>query len=67
MHSAGAPGALTPDTVDSWLSVIRPKPGELRFEEIGWRPSFFDAVAEAQARDRPILLWATDGHPVGAT
>ena len=37
---------------------------ELSYRKIPWRTSFWDAVIEAQARDKPILLWAMNGHPL---
>lgn len=53
--------------LDVWLAEIRPGAEELRFEEIPWRVTFRSAVRESQAQDRPILLWAMNGHPLGCT
>ena len=49
------------------LAEIMPLPEELAWQEIPWRPTFWGAVLEAQAQDKPILLWAMNGHPLGCT
>jgi hypothetical protein len=46
---------------------IRPAPAEVRWQEIPWRPTFWEAVTEAQKQDKPILLWAMNGHPLACT
>jgi len=46
---------------------IRPTPDETRWQEIPWRTTFWDAVQEAQATDKPILAWAMNGHPLACT
>ena len=34
---------------------------------LGWRTELGAASAEAKALQRPILLWAMNGHPCGLT
>ena len=46
---------------------IRPTPDEMRWQEIPWRTTFWGAVQEAQATDKPILAWAMNGHPLACT
>lgn len=46
---------------------ILPRPDELRWQQVPWRTSFWDAVQEARATDKPILLWAMNGHPLACT
>ena len=50
-----------------WLTYIRPKASELAFESSDWKPTFWEAVVEAQTRAKPILLWAMNGHPMACT
>ena len=50
-----------------WREYIRPKPSELLFEDCDWKPTFWDAVVEAQQKVKPILLWAMNGHPMACT
>ena len=58
---------LTEKTLDSWYSYIVPKPNELTWRQIGWRPTLGEAWREACAKNKPILFWAMNGHPLGCT
>jgi hypothetical protein len=58
---------LTQATYQKWHDYILPKPQELGFRAIAWRPSFWDAVIEAQEKEKPVLLWTMNGHPLGCT
>ena len=40
---------------------------ELSYETVHWLPTFWDAVMTAQQEDKPILLWAMNGHPLACT
>ena len=42
------------------------KPAELRWQAVSWRSGFFDGLAEAQARDKPIFYWIYEGDPRSA-
>ena len=57
-------GELTEANYEAWRDHVLPRTWELKFEQIGWRTSFWDAVIEAQEKDMPILLWAMNGHPL---
>ena len=58
---------LTDASYAKWRDHILPSPADLAYKAIPWRASFWDAVVEAQAKERPILLWAMNGHPLGCT
>ena len=58
---------LIEQTFAGLRDFIRPTPAELRWQEIPWRTTFWDAVQEAQATDKPILAWAMNGHPLACT
>lgn len=58
---------LTPKQFDQLFSVIRPQPGEDKWDEIAWRADLWEARKEAAAKGKPILLWEMDGHPLGCT
>jgi hypothetical protein len=67
---AGAEGSLVElndKTFDSWRDRIRPKAAERCFETVHWLPTFWDGVMTAQKEDKPILLWAMNGHPLACT
>ena len=55
---------LTPANYAKWRDHVLPRDWELSYRKIPWRPSFWDAVVEAQKRDKPILLWTMNGHPL---
>jgi hypothetical protein len=65
--AAGPPAELTDRTYDQWRDHVRPKAKELCFCTVPWRSTFWDAVVEAQKQDKPILLWAMNGHPLACT
>ncbi|KAF0246804.1 MAG: hypothetical protein FD180_334 [Planctomycetota bacterium] len=63
--------AFAQELTDSSYAAIRdhvlPSADELRWTAVDWRASFWDAVVEAQKADKPILLWAMNGHPLACT
>ncbi len=58
---------LTEARFDALRDSILPGADELRWQEIGWRTSLREALPEASAQGRPVLLWAMNGHPLGCT
>jgi hypothetical protein len=65
--SSLTPLELSEETFDTWYSFILPKKSELAWRTIGWRETLGEAWLEAQRKDKPILLWAMNGHPLGCT
>ena len=61
------PVELNDKTFASWRDRIRPKVAERCFETVHWLPTLWDAVMTAQKEDKPILLWAMNGHPLACT
>lgn len=55
------------DNLDVWFDKIRPCQDELTFLEIPWRATLQQAVVDASRENKPILLWAMNGHPLGCT
>lgn len=58
---------ITDATYARWRDYLLPADKDLAYKAIPWRASFWEAVVEAQAKDKPILLWAMNGHPLGCT
>ena len=56
-----------PSGFEELRDYILPKTEELTWTEIPWRATFWETVVEAQGKDRPILLWAMNGHPFAQT
>lgn len=46
---------------------LMPSTEEMAWRQIPWRPSLWQAVVDARRDDKPILLWAMNGHPLGCT
>jgi hypothetical protein len=68
LAAAGPPPAeLNDTTFAQWRDRIRPKSAELCFETVHWLPTLWDGVLVAQKQDKPILLWAMNGHPLACT
>ena len=66
--AADEPAALLTDaTYAAVRDAVLPKPAELEWRKIGWRSDFWTAVVEAQRDEKPVLLWAMNGHPCGET
>jgi hypothetical protein len=66
--TSGAPSQdLTDANYAKWRDYLLPAEKDLAYKAIPWRASFWDAVVDAQAKDKPILLWAMNGHPLGCT
>jgi len=61
------PPALTDKTFDAIRAQILPNAEEARWKEIPWMSALWDAVIAAQREDKPILLWAMNGHPLACT
>jgi hypothetical protein len=50
---------------DQIVDKIRPTERENRWQEIPWHASLWSGVIEAQRQEKPLLIWAMDGHPLG--
>lgn len=59
----------TPDatTLRPLLQFLRPRPEELRWQEIPWETDLWVARRRAAAEQKPIFLWAMNGNPLGCT
>ena len=65
--SAARSQDLTDATYVHRRDYLVPAEKDLAYKAIPWRASYWDAVVEAQTKDKPILLWAMNGHPLGCT
>lgn len=61
------PNDLTDATYTSWRDILALKPAETTWLAPKWRLSLWEAMKESRTTKRPILLWTTAGHPLGAT
>jgi hypothetical protein len=58
---------LDHDNFAQWRDFILPNPGESKWQEIPWHESFWKGLLQAQEQNKPLLLWAMNGHPLGCT
>ena len=64
--AAETPVPIPPDQFDKLHKMIKPQSGELRFQEIPWLMSVYDARKTAAAEGKPILIWSgSGGAPLG--
>jgi hypothetical protein len=63
----GQPNELNDANYHAWRDLLALKPAETGWLAPGWRTSLWPAAQEAARSERPVLLWATVGHPLGAT
>lgn len=62
-----APSELTEENFKRLLKFVLPTEKECGWKQIPWRETYWSAVHEAQRAEKPILLWAMNGHPLGCT
>ncbi|MBZ0150157.1 MAG: hypothetical protein K8J09_01395 [Planctomycetes bacterium] len=60
-------GQQPADPFAARLATIVPAADELAFRAVPWRTELRAAALEADAADKPVLLWAMNGHPLGQT
>lgn len=58
---------LNDQTYPKLRAYLLPKKEEIRWQQIDWRPAFWQGVIEAQKQEKPLLVWAMNGHPLGCT
>jgi len=58
---------LNHKTYQKWYDFIKPSKKDLEWTSIPWVTSFEEGVGEAIKREKPILLWVMNGHPLGCT
>lgn len=59
--------AQAPLTSDQLQQFVLPSGDELAWRAIPWHASFSAGVIAADQVDKPLLLWAMNGHPLGCT
>ena len=58
---------LTEKTYEKIRDDVLPSANDLKFEAIPWQIRLWDAIVVAQKEDKPILLYAMNGHPMANT
>ena len=52
-------------TYAAWRAKLLPSAAEDAWRNIAWRPDVWDAVAEAQQKEKPLLVWLISGPGLG--
>jgi hypothetical protein len=58
---------LTDKTYDRLRDQILPSKQESAWKAIPWRSTLWDGLLDAQKEDKPLLVWAMNGHPLACT
>jgi hypothetical protein len=63
---ADEPRPIPPEQFEKLHQMIKPQPGEMRFQEIPWLLSVHEARKKAAAEGKPIFVWSgSGGAPIG--
>ena len=65
--SAFQESELTDTNFAKWRDRIKAKESELRWQDLPWLTSFHEGLHQAAAKDKPLVLWVMNGHPLGCT
>jgi hypothetical protein len=57
-------GPITPDQLVPLQKLIRPQPGESKWEAIPWLTDLQEARRKAVAEDKPLFVWRAGGGDV---
>ena len=60
-----ATAPLTESALPALRDAVRPTDAERAYEQIPWLPTVLDGVRVAREQDKPLLLLAMNGHPLG--
>jgi len=63
---ATAGDEITPERYDAVLAELTPSADE-PWRTVPWELRVLDAQRMAVEQDKPIFIWAMDGHPLGCT
>ena len=58
---------LNENTYGIWRKYIEPTELDLAWTGIPWRTSFQEGLLESGVKQKPMLMWAMNGHPLGCT
>jgi hypothetical protein len=67
MPAPASKPALNKETYAYWRDYLLPSSSELGFSNVGFYTTLWEGVTRANLEDKPILLWAMNGHPMACT
>jgi hypothetical protein len=66
-NAQSQPPLLTSASAPQWRAAIEPDSQEALYLQISWRESLLRGLLEAKREDKPVMLFAMNGHPLGCT
>jgi len=66
-NAQSQPPLLTSANAQQWKATIEPDSQEALYLQIPWRESLLRGLREAKREDKPVMLFAMNGHPLGCT
>ncbi|MSS72878.1 MAG: hypothetical protein EXS64_15500 [Candidatus Latescibacteria bacterium] len=61
------PPALTDETFPGLFEACRSRASQERWAEIPWIGDLWEGRQQAAAQQKPMFIWAMNGHPLGCT
>lgn len=58
---------LTDSSYEKVRQHVLPSAEEEAWRKIAWRTTFWQGVIDANKEDKPVMLFAMNGHPFGCT
>ena len=59
------PPALTAESFEALFEACRPRADEERWTEVPWIGHLWEGRQQAAALEKPLFIWAMNGHPLG--
>ncbi|MSS71785.1 MAG: hypothetical protein EXS64_09885 [Candidatus Latescibacteria bacterium] len=64
-HVINPPPELTDGTFPALFEACRPRASQERWVEIPWIGNLWEGRQQAAAQQKPMFIWAMNGHPLG--
>jgi hypothetical protein len=65
--SAGIPATVDQAAIAAYRAKVLPAADERRWEEMDWIATYADGLRASSDRQKPLLLYVMNGHPLGCT
>ncbi len=59
------PPELTAETFEDLFETCRPRASEERWTEVPWIGNLWEGRQQAAELEKPLFIWAMNGHPLG--
>ena len=52
---------------ERWRDYLVPAAEDQAWLDVGWETVYWDGVLAAHDAEKPLMIWAMNGHPLGCT